>query len=92
MLTGKFNHLNRRTDNHESPFDWNQPNFAKILQKQGYTTALVGKIHIDGQPQGFDYTNILPGQGEYYNPDFIENGVKKKISWICNNTYNSVRP
>lgn len=78
MLTGKFNHLNGRTDNHESPFDWNQPNFAKILQKQGYTTALVGKIHIDGQPQGFDYTNILPGQGEYYNPDFIENGIKKK--------------
>ncbi len=77
MLTGKFNHLNGKTDNQDSKFDWNQQNFVRILQQNGYQTAMIGKIHIPGTPQGFDYTNILPGQGQYYNPVFIENGVRK---------------
>ena len=77
MLTGKFNHINGKIDNQESVFNWDQENFPKILQQNGYQTALIGKIHISGNPQGFNYTNILPGQGQYYNPDFIENGVKK---------------
>lgn len=77
ILTGKFSHLNGKVDN-RAEFDWNQQNFAKILQQNGYQTALIGKIHLDGVPQGFDYSNVLPGQGNYYNPDFIENGVKKQ--------------
>lgn len=71
MLTGKYNHINGKVDN-RNPFDWDQPNFAKLLQQSGYQTALIGKIHLDGTPQGFDYWNVLPGQGQYYNPDFIE--------------------
>ncbi|HAQ18969.1 MAG TPA: sulfatase [Prolixibacteraceae bacterium] len=78
MLTGKFSHLNGKIDN-RGAFDWNQQNFAKILQQNGYQTAMIGKIHLDGTPQGFDYWNVLPGQGQYYNPDFIENGVKKRF-------------
>lgn len=78
MLTGKFSHVNGKVDN-RMPFDWNQQNFAKILQEQGYQTALIGKIHLEGTPQGFNYWNILPGQGSYYNPDFIENGVRKRM-------------
>lgn len=77
MLTGKHSHINGKVDN-ILPFDWNQDNFAKSLQKSGYQTAMVGKIHLNGLPQGFHYSNVLPGQGEYYNPYFIENGVKKK--------------
>ncbi len=76
MLTGKHSFVNGKIDNRNA-FDWNQDNFAKTLQKQEYTTALIGKIHLKGRPQGFDYTNVLPGQGQYYNPDFIENGKKK---------------
>lgn len=78
ILTGKFSHLNGKVDN-RVPFDWNQQSFAKILQQNGYQTALIGKIHLEGSPQGFDYWNVLPGQGNYYNPDFIENGVKKQV-------------
>ncbi len=78
MLTGKHSHINGKVDN-ISPFNWNQDNFAKTLQGAGYETALIGKIHLDGRPQGFDYSNVLPGQGQYYSPDFIENGVKKTI-------------
>ena len=77
MLTGKHSHINGKVDN-ILPFNWDQDNFAKSLQKSGYQTAMVGKIHLNGLPQGFDYSNVLPGQGQYYNPDFIENGVKKK--------------
>jgi arylsulfatase A-like enzyme len=78
MLTGKHSHMNGKVDNIQ-PFNWDQENFAKSLQKSGYQTALVGKIHLNGLPQGFDYSNVLPGQGQYYNPDFIENGIKKRI-------------
>ena len=78
MLTGKHSHINGKVDNIQS-FDWDQDNFAKSLQKAGYQTALVGKIHMDGLPQGFDYSNVLPGQGHYYNPEFIENGIKRQI-------------
>lgn len=78
VLTGKHSFVNGKVDNIQA-FDWNQPNFAKLLQEAGYQTALVGKIHLDGQPQGFDYSAVLPGQGHYYNPDFIENGVTRRI-------------
>ncbi|MCT4591442.1 MAG: sulfatase [Carboxylicivirga sp.] len=82
MLTGKHSFVNGKVDNIQS-FNWDQDNFAKQLQKAGYQTAMIGKIHIDGLPQGFDYSNVLPGQGQYYNPDFIENGEKKRYEGYC---------
>ena len=82
MLTGKHSFVNGKIDN-KGPFNWDQDNFAKHLQKEGYQTALIGKIHLDGLPQGFDYSNVLPGQGQYYNPDFIENGIKKQYEGYC---------
>lgn len=78
LLTGKHSFVNGKVDN-EQPFDWNQDNFAKLLQQTGYQTAMVGKIHMDGLPQGFDYSAVLPGQGHYYNPDFIINGEKRRL-------------
>ncbi len=77
ILTGKHSFVNGKVDNVQ-PFDWNQDNFAKLLQKAGYATAMIGKIHLDGLPQGFDHSMVLPGQGHYYNPDFIVNGEKKR--------------
>ncbi|ANH83583.1 sulfatase [Niabella ginsenosidivorans] len=78
MLTGKHSFINGKVDNVQH-FDWNQDNFPKLLRKAGYQTAMVGKIHMDGLPQGFDYSAVLPDQGDYYNPDFIINGVKQQI-------------
>lgn len=78
VLTGKHSFVNGKVDNIQA-FDWDQPNFAKILREAGYQTALIGKIHLKGDPQGFDYSAVLPGQGHYYNPDFIENGVTRRI-------------
>ena len=82
MLTGKHSFVNGKVDNLQA-FDWDQDNFAKQLQQAGYQTAMIGKIHLDGLPQGFDYSNVLPGQGQYYNPDFIENGEKKQYYGYC---------
>jgi arylsulfatase A-like enzyme len=77
MLTGKHTHMNGQVDNAVT-FDGRQQTFPKLLKKAGYQTALVGKWHLKSDPTGFDYWNILPGQGQYYNPDFIEMGEKKR--------------
>ncbi len=73
ILTGKFSHLNGVKRNKDI-FDGTQETLPKILQRNGYQTAIVGKWHLESSPIGFDYWNVLPGQGDYYNPDFIKNG------------------
>ena len=82
LLTGKHSFLNGKIDN-SVPFNWDQPNFPKIMQANGYQTAMIGKIHLDGIPQGFDFSMVLPGQGQYYNPDFLINGKKIKKEGYC---------
>jgi arylsulfatase A-like enzyme len=77
ILTGKYSHLNGVRDN-DLAFDGTQETFPKVLQAAGYETALLGKWHLKSDPTGFDYWNILPGQGEYYNPDLIEMGRLKR--------------
>lgn len=73
LLTGKHSHANGHIDN-RARFDSSQVTFPKLLQQAGYQTALIGKWHLKSEPTGFDYWSILPGQGSYYNPDFIEAG------------------
>lgn len=72
LLTGKYNHLNGQIDNRTSTvMDTRQASFPQYLQQQGYTTSWIGKWHISNTPRYFDYWKVLPGQGVYYNPDFI---------------------
>ncbi len=73
LLTGKYSHLNGLRDNRDR-FDGSQLTFPKLLQEAGYQTSIVGKWHLKTEPTGFDYWNILIGQGEYYNPRMIDNG------------------
>ena len=70
ILTGKHSHLNGVYTNREH-FDGEQVTFAKLLRAAGYQTAIVGKWHLKSEPTGFDHWEILPGQGTYYNPDFL---------------------
>jgi len=67
ILTGKHSHVNGFEQN-GNRFDGGQPTFPKMLKKAGYTTAMIGKWHLGSDPQGFDYWDVLPGQGAYYNP------------------------
>ncbi len=78
ILTGKYSHKNGFRDNLNPRFDGSQNSFIKELQKSGYLTAWIGKWHLGTKPQGFSYWQILPGQGQYYNPDFIMMDSSKK--------------
>ncbi len=80
IVTGKHSHLNGYMDNNFSRFDGTQATFPKMLQDAGYSTAVIGKWHLVSNPTGFDHWEILPGQGKYYNPDFIQmDGTTEKF-------------
>nr|MBA4140541.1 sulfatase-like hydrolase/transferase [Segetibacter sp.] len=83
LLTGKYSHLNGYKANEGKFVD--QPTFPKVLQQSNYQTAWIGKMHLGSLPKGFNYFNILPGQGQYYNPDFIENGDTTRIEGYVTN-------
>lgn len=84
LLTGKMSHMHGKYNNKAKvKFDHNQQQFQKILRKNGYQTAMIGKIHIDGNMQGFDYWEVLLGQGEYKNPDFLSSkGIKNEKGYV----------
>src|SRR5215467_7037368 len=85
LLTGKYSHVNGFKDN-MSTFDASQDVFVKRLKAAGYQTAWLGKWHLESKPQGFDYWEIVPGQGHYYNPDFIEmsGDTINKVGYVTN--------
>jgi arylsulfatase A-like enzyme len=78
IITGKYSHINGVTVFNR--FDGSQWTVAKELQKAGYHTGMIGKWHLTSDPTGFDYWNILPGQGKYHDPNFIEMGKSQKHS------------
>lgn len=84
ILTGKYSHKNGFKDNENSHFDGSQDSFIKQLKGSGYETAWIGKWHLESDPQGFDYWQILPGQGQYYNPDFqmMDGTVKRTEGYV----------
>jgi arylsulfatase A-like enzyme len=84
VLTGKYSHLNGFAKNEgQAPFDGSQQTFPKLLQAAGYNTAMIGKWHLGSDPTGFDHWEILPGQGNYYNPDFItKDGTKRNVGYV----------
>jgi arylsulfatase A-like enzyme len=86
ILTGKYAHVNGvPVFNH---IDNSQPMLQKYLQQAGYYTGVIGKWHLggndpkradEGKPVGFDYWNILPGQGAYFDPVMIEMGESRQL-------------
>ena len=73
VLTGKYSHLNGQLTN-KNVFDGSQQTVPKLLKKEGYQTAIVGKWHLKSTPTGFDHFEVLKGQGQYYNPMLFTNG------------------
>ncbi|KAJ3575257.1 hypothetical protein NPX13_g4094 [Xylaria arbuscula] len=75
ILTGTHNHVNGVMTLNDSINKY-IPNVAKHLRTGGYRTAMVGKWHLgEGrahEPSGFDYWSVLPGQGDYWDPTFID--------------------
>ncbi len=84
VLTGCYSHLHGIRGNSEAKdavenIDPKIPTYPQLLQQAGYRTGIVGKWHLSHDPVGFDYWCVLPGQGLYFDPDFIDNGKKRKI-------------
>lgn len=77
ILTGKYSHLNGVPVFNR--FDGSQPTVSKYLQAAGYYTGMIGKWHLGSDPTGFDKWCILPGQGAYHDPAFLEPGGRRVI-------------
>ena len=78
ILTGKHSHKNGFLRNSRQPFDQSQWTVAKALQGSGYQTAVVGKWHLKSNPVGFDFWEVFPGQGSYYQSGVHTNGWNQK--------------
>ena len=84
ILTGTHSHINGFKSNGRGPFDQTQWTVSKALRTEGYNTAVIGKWHLNSQPEGFDYWEVLPGQGSYYNPVFLQmNGGQSQETGYC---------
>ncbi|KAI0814548.1 arylsulfatase B [Xylaria sp. FL0064] len=86
ILTGTHNHVNGVMTLNDS-INKHMPNVAKHLRTGGYRTAMIGKWHLgEGtahEPSGFDYWSVLPGQGDYWDPTFIEaTGEKVESGYV----------
>ena len=85
VLTGAYSHVHGIRGNSEARdsverMDPKLPTYPQLLQQAGYRTAIAGKWHLPHNPVGFDDWSILPGQGVYFDPEFIVNGIRKKFN------------
>ena len=80
ILTGQYSQTNGVLD-----LDGNLPQekqyLPQELKKLGYQTAAIGKWHLKNAPEAFDYYNVLPVQGKYFDPELYtrEPGQEKKV-------------
>lgn len=81
IMTGKYAHENGVYK--FTALDQQQPTLPKAMQADGYETAIVGKYHLHSNPVGFDYFSVLPGQGDYHDPELIETGNEHPSGWIA---------
>ncbi len=77
ILTGLYSHLNGCPAFNR--FDGGQRTVARLLQKGGYHTGMIGKWHLGSDPTGFDRWIILPGQGIYNDPAFLTPSGRRVI-------------
>ena len=76
ILTGQYSHVNgvKTLADRLNPA---KQHVGHLLQAAGYQTALVGKWHLKTAPTGFDYWNIIKGQGRYHEPIMYEMDLEK---------------
>jgi arylsulfatase A-like enzyme len=80
IFTGKYAHKNGVYK--FTALNQAQPTLPKMMRRAGYRTGIIGKYHLHSNPVGFDYWSILPGQGDYHNPEFVEMGDESATRWV----------
>ncbi len=79
ILTGQHTHVCGVRTLQESLDNRHDPQVQRVLKSAGYRTAIFGKWHLghgeqtggtSADPNWFDDWTVLPGQGDYYNPEF----------------------
>jgi arylsulfatase A-like enzyme len=80
VFTGKYSHLNGVYK--FTALDQSQPTLPKLMRRSGYHTGFIGKYHLHSNPVGLDYWSILPGQGRYHDPQFVEMGDEDPSGWV----------
>ena len=83
-LTGLYSHAHGMTTNGEEsgftgePLLNNAATWPNLLRRSGYHTGVVGKWHVNTPPAGYDYTAVLPGQGQYFDPEIDIQGQRRR--------------
>jgi len=82
MLSGRYARQHGVMNNFtEYPVDL--PSYPRSLQEAGYQTAYIGKWHMgednDEKRPGFDHWYSHRGQGNYFDNEFNDDGVRKKV-------------
>ena len=90
LLTGLYP-LNSGISNNDHPLNPNLPSFARACKEYGYTTAYIGKWHLDGRGReahipperrlGFDFWQALECTHDYFKSLYFDNDAKEPEYW-----------
>lgn len=82
MLSGRYARQHGVMNNF-TEYPVNLPSYPRSLHEAGYETAYIGKWHMgednDEKRPGFDHWYSHRGQGNYFDNEFNDDGVRKKV-------------
>ena len=89
IITGQYSHVHGVTGNAGSlPINPDSPWVSKKLQRNGYQTWLVGKWHLESEPEGFTDYRVVSGQGSYFDPKYIgPSGIVENVTGYSSDKY-----